>query len=132
MNCNISGEVCEIPVISPFGHVFEKNLIEKHIKETGKCPVTEQSLKIEDMIQIKPSNRAAKPRPPTATSLASLLKLFQNQWDSTMLETFTLKKQFESVKQELSNSLYQYDAACRVIARLIKERDEAKQFFAKQ
>lgn len=45
-----------------------------------------------------------------------------------MFETFELRKTLEGVKQELSNSLYQYDAACRVIGRLIKERDEARRF----
>lgn len=44
-----------------------------------------------------------------------------------MLETYQLKQEYNRVRQELSNSLYQYDAACRVIARLMKERDEARQ-----
>lgn len=43
-----------------------------------------------------------------------------------MLETFNLKTQFHTTQQELANTLYENDAAKRVIARLIKERDEAR------
>ena len=46
-----------------------------------------------------------------------------------MLETFNLKRALEQTRQELSNALYQEDAARRVIARLIKERDDARKFF---
>lgn len=43
-----------------------------------------------------------------------------------MLETFNLKTQFHATQQQLSNALYENDAAKRVIARLIKERDQAR------
>jgi len=43
-----------------------------------------------------------------------------------MLESYKLKEQLESTRRELTLALYRQDAATRVIARLIKERDEAR------
>lgn len=67
-----------------------------------------------------------KPRPPALTSIPSLLSVFQNEWDALALETFTLKQHLAQLRQELSTALYNNDAAVRVIARLTKERDEAR------
>ena len=67
-----------------------------------------------------------KPRPPTFTSIPALLSTFQNEWDAIILETFQLKQQLAETRQELSTALYYNDSAQRVIARLQKERDEAR------
>jgi pre-mRNA-processing factor 19 len=53
------------------------------------------------------------------------MKYQQNEWDEVMLETFSLKQALDTTRQELSYSLYKSDAAHRMIARIMRERDEA-------
>ena len=72
------------------------------------------------------SDQVVKPRSSGATSVPGLLSLFHNEWDALMLETATLREALDARNKELATALYQYDAACRVIARLAKERDEAR------
>jgi pre-mRNA-processing factor 19 len=47
-----------------------------------------------------------------------------------MVETYTLKTSLEETRRELSQALYQNDAAVRVIARLTMERDQARAMLA--
>ena len=74
---------------------------------------------------VNPS-KVVTPRPPTGNSIPALLETMATEWDSLMLETFELRKQLQTTREELVRTLYERDAACRVIARLSKERDEAK------
>jgi pre-mRNA-processing factor 19 len=83
----------------------------------------------EDLMSVQ-INRALRPRSLVGTSIPGLLSNLQNEWDELMLETFALKSQLDSTRQELAQALYQHDASCRVIARLMRERDEARAMLA--
>jgi pre-mRNA-processing factor 19 len=62
----------------------------------------------------------------SGSDMGSLVKLVQMEYDSIVLELFDTRKQLQHVRQELSHALYQNDAAVRVIARLVAERNEAR------
>jgi pre-mRNA-processing factor 19 len=47
-----------------------------------------------------------------------------------MLEVYNLRKTLEQTRKELSQALYQHDAACRVICRLLKEKEELQNMIA--
>jgi len=113
-------------VFSPkTGHVYEKRLITKHIQSVGKCPVTKEDLTADDLVDMK-ANKAVRPRPATAASIPGMLSMLQSEWDSLMSETYELKSHLDTTRKQLSHALYQHDAACRVIARLLRERDGAR------
>ncbi|PWN44479.1 putative PRP19-non-snRNP spliceosome component required for DNA [Ceraceosorus guamensis] len=131
MFCAISGEPPAQPVISTkSGQLYEARLIRKYIDENGKDPITGEVLSHDDLIEVKASPRAAAPRPPTHSSIPSLLTSLQNEYDGLMMELFTLKKNYDEVRMELAHALYANDAANRVVARLISERDEARSALA--
>ncbi|KAF4364824.1 hypothetical protein G4B88_003794 [Cannabis sativa] len=131
MNCAISGEVPEEPVVSKnSGLLFEKRLIERHISVgIWKMPNNSEPLTMDDIVPVK-TGKIVRPRPVQAASIPGMLGMFQTEWDSLMLSNFALEQQLHTARQELSHALYQHDAACRVIARLKKERDEARSLLA--
>ncbi|PLW18773.1 hypothetical protein PCANC_10923 [Puccinia coronata f. sp. avenae] len=131
MFCAISGVSPLHPVVSvKSGYVYERSLIEKYLKENdGKDPITGETVALSELIDVKtvPSAPAPPPRAPNLSSVPSLLVTLQNEWDANMLECYELRKQNASLRQELSHALYKEDASMRVLARVLKERDEARE-----
>ncbi|POY73405.1 hypothetical protein BMF94_3743 [Rhodotorula taiwanensis] len=132
--CSISGTQPLHPVVSSkSGHVYEKDLILKALANNdGKDPITAEQLAEDDLIEVKtaPGQPTAPPRAPTFTSVPSLLHTLQQEWDSTMLECLELRRESSELRQELSHALYKEDAAMRVLARVTRERDEAREALA--
>lgn len=127
----VSGETPKNPVISTkSGNIYEKSLIEAYLTENGTEPTTGQILSIDDLLDVR-SSQTVRPRPPTLTSIPALLGVFQEEWDALALETYTLQQNLLQARRELSTALYHHDAAVRVIARLTKERDEAREALAR-
>ncbi|CAI4218979.1 unnamed protein product [Parascedosporium putredinis] len=100
------------PVLSKkSGAIYEKRLIEQYVEKNGTEPETNEALTAEDLIPLKTSR--------------------VNEWDSVALGTRTLMEELARTREELSTALYQNDAAKRVIARLTRERDEARDALSK-
>lgn len=77
MNCAISGEVPEEPVVSKkSGLLYEKRLIQTHISDYGKCPVTGEPHTLDDIVPIK-TGKIVKPKPLHTASIPGLLGTFQ-------------------------------------------------------
>ena len=130
MLCSISGAVPLEPVVClKTGYVYERALLVKHIEATGAEPATGERVTLDDVMPLR-GPPAARPRPLAAANVQGLLSNLQSEWDALMLETHALRVTLEQTRQELSTALYNHDAACRVIARLIRERDAARQGLA--
>ncbi|KAG7353260.1 WD-40 repeat-containing protein [Nitzschia inconspicua] len=140
--CEISGEslasTADEVVVTPSGHICIKRLLLTKLAENGgvdpfetirELPLTEDQL----VTLAKPSQPqggqapAIAPPRPQATSLPNMLHLVQKEYDALVLELFDTRKALEDTRRELSQALYQNDAAVRVVARLAQERDAARQ-----
>lgn len=124
MLCAISGEVPREPVFSTTTRlIYERSLIEKAISESDKCPVTGEVLSRDSLVSVCMPNQVKAKAAATGTS--SVIHSLQKEWDDMTLEVHTLRQQLDLTRKELAQALYQHDAACRVVARLMRERDEA-------
>eukprot|EP00428_Durinskia_dybowskii_P011482 CAMPEP_0170218018 /NCGR_PEP_ID=MMETSP0116_2-20130129/8678_1 /TAXON_ID=400756 /ORGANISM="Durinskia baltica, Strain CSIRO CS-38" /LENGTH=484 /DNA_ID=CAMNT_0010468659 /DNA_START=81 /DNA_END=1532 /DNA_ORIENTATION=+ len=130
LTCELSGEPIatskETIVATPSGRICIKRILLQKLTENGGMDpfetIRERPLSEDQLIELKINNTVVPPRP-QATSLPNLLSLIQNEYDALVLELFETRKALEDTRRELSQALYQNDAAVRVVARLAMEKD---------
>lgn len=121
--CSLSGNIIEEPVVSKTtGHIYEKRIIEKYLSNFGKCPISSNPMTLDDLIKVN-TQMFSRPKTINENSIPGLFSNLENQMENILAETFELKNKVDSGREELTHSLYQYDASLRVISKLIKERD---------
>ena len=129
--CALSGQSPILdPVVTPSGRICSKRLLLSKLVETnGRDPFTDAYLDESKLVDIHTPFADASVVPPRlsgANSFPSLLYTIQAEYDALILELFDTRKALEETRRELSMALYQNDAAVRVIARTLTERDAAR------
>merc|ERR1711862_91181 len=124
------------------GYICNKKLLLSKLSENGGIdpflPTNQEDQRKQlneyELISINNNNNkpsvitvATAPRLSTHASFTSLLTSINNEYDALVLELFDTRKVLQETRKELSQALYQNDAAVRVIARVTMERDDAKQ-----
>ena len=132
--CELSGELLasssDEVVVTPSGHICLKRLLLSRLTENrGVDPFDEdRPLSEDDLVTLQISKpKVVPPRTNQTNSFPGLLNSLQNEYDALVLELFDTRKALEETRRELSQALYQNDAAMRVIARVALERDQARQ-----
>jgi pre-mRNA-processing factor 19 len=130
--CALSGQ-CPIsdPVALPTGQICSKSLLLKKLTETSNCnPFSSQGTQLDESqfidLASSPEDQVTPPSTSNSNSIPSILNTLSSEYDALVLELFDTRKALEETRKELSHALYQNDAAVRVIARLVMERDLAR------
>lgn len=139
LQCAISGEPltsenADEVVVTPSGNLCLKRLILAKLSENGGVDPFSDSgrpLAEDDLVSLqisKSQNRSSMPPPPASvSSFSGTLQQLAKEYDAVVLELFDTRKSLQETRRELSQALYQNDAAIRVVARLSQERDAARQ-----
>ncbi|CAB9514033.1 mRNA-processing factor 19 [Seminavis robusta] len=139
LRCAISGEPISLDnagdvVVTPSGHVCLKRLLLTKLSENGGVdPFSDggRPLSEDELVTLAASgkNQGDVPPPPPSriSSFSGTLQQLAKEYDAVLLELFDTRKVLQDTRRELSQALYQNDAALRVVARISMERDAARQ-----
>lgn len=139
--CELSGESIEQDaVVTPSGHIARRSLLLQALAENGGIdpfhkdrPLSEdylialaQTTGNNNKSSVPPLLSASANGTAAAGSLTATLQQLQSEYDAVVLELLDTRRLLQETRQELSQALYQNDAAVRVVARLSMERDQAR------
>lgn len=150
LQCALSGECPPLdPVVTPSGHICSRRLLLTKLTENGGVDPFDsggsgnpRTLDESDLVELQlngtggaagngaSAGAIVPPRLPTASSLPALLSSVQAEYDALLLELCDARRTLEETRRELSQALYQNDASVRVVARLVMERDGAREQLA--
>ncbi|KAH0792352.1 Prp19/Pso4-like-domain-containing protein [Histomonas meleagridis] len=124
IRCRLTGQIVQHPVITPCRHIFERSAIESHLNSSSFCPVCNQNLSLESLEDLEYIPIEATPATLREASFPSIMSSVQNEWNAIQEELHDLREKLATTQKELALTLYENDAAKRVIARLLAERGE--------
>jgi pre-mRNA-processing factor 19 len=136
--CEISGQSLlnqnDTIVVTPSGHICLQRFLELKLQENGSVDPfnTTAPLSLDDCIVLQTKNKPSSSSLTTTAALPlsaphsyiQLLQQLQREYDAVVLELFDTRQVLQSTRKELSQALYQQDAAVRVIARLLQEQEK--------
>ena len=136
LTCELSGESVtsgEVAVVTPSGHICLKRLLLQQLTTNGgQDPFsTGRPLTEDELVELKPASKVLIP-PPRTSQFTQTLQQLQQDYDAVLLELFDTRKLLADTRQELSQALYQNDAAVRVVARLSAEYDQVRNTMLKE
>jgi pre-mRNA-processing factor 19 len=137
--CELSGEPLQSIshgtsiVVTPSGHICQRRLLLPKLAANGGTDPWDASrpLHEDELIELQTSRTVPKimaPRSNDKSVQVTLLHL-QQDYDAVLLELFDTRQLLAATREELSQALYQNDAAVRVVARMAAERDQARSAF---
>lgn len=109
-------------VVTPSGHLCQRRLLLQKLASNGGYDPwdTTRPLREDELIELRLPTTSATPlvvmAPRSATkSVQVTLQHLQQDYDAVILELFDTRKLLAETREELSQALYQNDAAIRVV-----------------
>lgn len=121
IRCRLTGQVASDPVVAPCGHVFDRAAVKAAAPQV--CPACGAALREEELRDITVEPAEGAPAVARAPSFGALLERVYGEYEGLLREKHELRVKISMAEKELAAATYENEAAKRVIARLLRERE---------